>query len=736
MADKVGDIEFDVTVNTEGAVSSSEKIIKANDKVEQSFEKVEQATKDTGGAYSKLAPTIDQLNSKYDKATTSLLNAVNAQLSMGNIIDKNNKVIDKNGKEVVEATAALQSYAAQANKVGTQITATNAAMGRMIKSSGAMGGAMGNAGHMAGQLGFQIQDVAVQAQMGTSAFTILAQQGSQIASVFGPQGAVVGAVIAISSALVGAFLPSLLDSGKGVEDLTKKLKDLKDEFKLTAEQQALLTQVENEDKKNKKERIAELEKEIAANEKLIKQTEQRSKGLGRMAKAAKTGGADQIEETNKKLVEQRAELSTLQQEVGDLTKVVTEEEQKKTDSVIRESQRRLQSLQNSANAETQLLKLKAENLKSIEEGSISARMAKEKEMQLSRVAAMEAGHRRLIEQLENDKQAVIDNENIKGAEQQAQIKRYDDLKLQASANHQKAIEQQAQAHSNNLVSIKEQEEAAKARFTTNIEGLKAQLDSEKEILAAHSQFKLQVKNGEITEEAAAEMAANEAANARLTEKHEKLLAQLELDKQALLANKMLTKDEMAALEMQYDELELAAQQSHDQQMLAQAQKTADNMVKIKEMEEAAKRQAVSGAFKNLSQLMNTESRKLFEIGKAAALANAIVTGYDAAVTNYNQGSKIGGPPVGAAFAAASLAATFAQIKSIQSTQFGSAGGGQSVQGGQVSTNTGVGVGPQQASRNVSISLTGDNFGSGGIRGLIDEINEAVGDGVNVFASGG
>ncbi|MCP4488301.1 MAG: hypothetical protein GY820_13420, partial [Gammaproteobacteria bacterium] len=35
-------------------------------------------------------------------------------------------------------------------------------------------------------LGWQLQDVAVQAQMGTSAFTIFAQQGSQMASSFGP----------------------------------------------------------------------------------------------------------------------------------------------------------------------------------------------------------------------------------------------------------------------------------------------------------------------------------------------------------------------------------------------------------------------------------------------------------------------------------------------------------------------------------------------------------------------
>lgn len=44
-------------------------------------------------------------------------------------------------------------------------------------------------GGMSG-VGFQLQDIAVQAQMGTSAFSvILGQQGSQIASLFGPGGA-------------------------------------------------------------------------------------------------------------------------------------------------------------------------------------------------------------------------------------------------------------------------------------------------------------------------------------------------------------------------------------------------------------------------------------------------------------------------------------------------------------------------------------------------------------------
>lgn len=79
---------------------------------------------------------------------------------------------------------------------------------------------------MSGQLGHQLQDVAVQAQMGTNAFVILGQQGSQVAAIFGPGGALFGAVIAIGSALAMAFMPSVMDSKDASEQLEKALESL------------------------------------------------------------------------------------------------------------------------------------------------------------------------------------------------------------------------------------------------------------------------------------------------------------------------------------------------------------------------------------------------------------------------------------------------------------------------------------------------------------------------------
>ena len=54
-----------------------------------------------------------------------------------------------------------------------------------------------------GQIGYQVQDLTTQLQMGTSAFVAIGQQGSQLAGAFGPGGAVIGAVIALGSAIAG-----------------------------------------------------------------------------------------------------------------------------------------------------------------------------------------------------------------------------------------------------------------------------------------------------------------------------------------------------------------------------------------------------------------------------------------------------------------------------------------------------------------------------------------------------
>lgn len=85
----------------------------------------------------------------------------------------------------------------------------------------------------AGQVGFQVQDMVVQLQSGTSAFVAIGQQGSQLAGAFGPGGAVLGAVIALASAVGGVLYKSLTDAEGSTKDLEAAQKQLKDTFQQT-----------------------------------------------------------------------------------------------------------------------------------------------------------------------------------------------------------------------------------------------------------------------------------------------------------------------------------------------------------------------------------------------------------------------------------------------------------------------------------------------------------------------
>jgi len=79
---------------------------------------------------------------------------------------------------------------------------------------------------------------------------------------------------------------------------------------------------------------------------------------------------------------------------------------------------------------------------------------------------------------------------------------------------------------------------------------------------------------------------------------------------------------------------------------------------------------------NLSTLMNTQSRKMFEIGKAAAIANTLVSTYEGATKSYASLASI--PFVGPALAfgarAAAIASGLASVAAIRGTSFGGGGG--------------------------------------------------------------
>ena len=99
---------------------------------------------------------------------------------------------------------------------------------------------------------------------------------------------------------------------------------------------------------------------------------------------------------------------------------------------------------------------------------------------------------------------------------------------------------------------------------------------------------------------------------------------------------------------------------------------ADNAEKQRQIQQQKMQAAFNiskNMLSNISTLMQSESKKEFEMGKKAAKAGAMVDGIAAAVGSYKAGAKIGGPVLGAAFAATSLLATKQMISDLNSQTF-------------------------------------------------------------------
>ncbi len=102
----------------------------------------------------------------------------------------------------------------------------NANLDKTAKNAKVVTGSFGRFRGASQQLGFQIQDVAVQLKSGTDASVVFAQQGSQIASIFGPAGAVVGALIAVGAAVAGPFISSILGGTNALKEMEAAADDV------------------------------------------------------------------------------------------------------------------------------------------------------------------------------------------------------------------------------------------------------------------------------------------------------------------------------------------------------------------------------------------------------------------------------------------------------------------------------------------------------------------------------
>jgi hypothetical protein len=103
-------------------------------------------------------------------------------------------------------------------------------------------------------------------------------------------------------------------------------------------------------------------------------------------------------------------------------------------------------------------------------------------------------------------------------------------------------------------------------------------------------------------------------------------------------------------------------------------------------------QTVLGGLLQMTQGVATQSRAMFEINKAAGIANAIINTY----TGVTQALAAYPPPISFIMAAAQLAAGMAQVNQIRSAQFGSSSSAPTIAGGGAVPVTTAGSGAPPA----------------------------------------
>jgi len=193
----------------------------------------------------------------------------------------------------------------------------------------AMGSMRGIRGVATG-IGYQMQDIAVQLQMGTNPLMVFAQQGSQIASLFGPTGAVAGAVIAIGGAIAGALLPSLFKTGEASEEVSDKISSLVSEMDKLNDAQRRVVQTANDyriqDKVKEYDELtksieaqrAEVDKLNAQQGKTAYRTVSDGGGVSRLVAEGTVDNTERLVDANRKLEEAQANLVSLERELAGL----------------------------------------------------------------------------------------------------------------------------------------------------------------------------------------------------------------------------------------------------------------------------------------------------------------------------------------------------------------------------------------------------------------------------------
>lgn len=226
---------------------------------------------------------------------------------------------------------------------------------------------------------------------------------------------------------------------------------------------------------------------------------------------------------------------------------------------------------------------------------------------------------------------------------------------------------------------------------TTVEELKRQYDERNKILIAASdrEQELAIEAGEQASQAIGQamLRSREISEQILgvTSNREEMQAQHELRLEILkeaLDQEIITFDK-------YHLQKQLLEEDHQENMYRIEDAAVKRRFGIAKVHRQLDLSAAQTFFGHIGGLMNTQSRKMFEIGKAGAIAETIVNTYAAAMGAWKSLSSIPfvGAGLGAAAAAAVVVAGLANVQRIRQTQFGGGGGATPVF--PANPNTGV-----------------------------------------------
>lgn len=573
-------------------------------------------------------------------------------------------------RELEKTTAKTVAWSKVQQNAANQAQYTNNKMAKSFDNASKSAKKLG--GGAITQVGYQVQDFAVQVGGGTNALIAFGQQGSQLAGIFGPTGAVVGAFIAIGSVLGLTLLPEVFKSKDAMNELSQSMERLREVAEKSKTGVYGFTDTIRElSKVGSTVVAAELEASLIRAEKaasaaassIVEKLSGLDVGYGfsDVADYVEALNADLdfavshtegFRDTAKELGEEFGRTGKAAAEVGTAIIKQLAELQKSPDATRFETlQKYLSDLSLSGDKVSESAKLMVSDLRLFfAEAKSSAEIA---EFLSEKLKEIKSGDDSSVAppDLSLDKSAEL----IKQLQQELDI-----TKLKINGNELEAIKL-ANAFSLGKNSISELPNEAQKLLETLYKINQQQEENQKQS-AIETRSLSQVES--IEKQFAAENDAILAAN----DERISIIESLQLDEEAIKARGFSNLIELQAFyiaesnELYNNQREEAL--ARDEEEIKREQEKQQRIEEFKKLSEQRQRQGATQNFLSDLQQATANSKKLAGIHKAAAISQAIINTYQAA----NQALAAPfPPPIPQIFAATAVAAGMANVAAIKST---------------------------------------------------------------------